>query len=187
MLKLKMIVGSTRPGRKGLAIADAFLPILKSHAGFETELVDLADFNLPVFDEPNHPRFKQYTKEHTKKWSAKIEDADAFVLVLAEYNYSAPGAVKNAIDFLSQEWAHKPMAFISYGGISGGLRAVDNLLQPLRAVKVVAIPEGIHLAMFGKHFTEDGKFTVDETMEKSAHNVLNELEKWGKALKGMRG
>lgn len=186
MLKLKLIVTSTRPGRKGYAIAEAFLPIIKTNPAFETELVDLADLKLPVFDEPNHPRLKQYTKEHTKKWSAIIDDADAFIFVLPEYNYSAPGSVKNAMDFLSQEWAAKPLGFISYGGISGGLRAVDSMLQALRAFKIVSLPEGVHISMFPKYFNDDGKFETDEHMEKAAQGMLNELARWGEALKGMR-
>lgn len=167
-------------------IADAFLPVVQKHTAFETQLVDLADFNLPPFDEPNHPRLRQYIKGHTKKWSAVIDDADAFILVLPEYNFSAPGSVKNAIDFLSQEWAAKPLGFISYGGISGGLRSVDSLLPVFRALKVVALPEGVHLALYNKHIDEDGKFIVDEQMEKSVTGMLNEMARWGEALKGMR-
>lgn len=186
MLKLKLIITSTRPGRKGAAIAEAFLPLLKTNTAFETEIVDLADFNLPVFDEPNHPRLRQYTKEHTKKWSAVIDDADAFIFVLPEYNFSAPGSVKNAMDFLSQEWAYKPLGFISYGGISGGLRSIDSLLPVVRAFKMVAIPEGVHLSLFTKHFNEAGKFLTDESMEKSANGMVNELARWASSLKPLR-
>lgn len=186
MLKLKLIITSTRPGRKGAAIAEAFLPLIQNNPAFETELVDLADLHLPVFDEPNHPRLRQYTKEHTRKWSAVIDDADALIFVLPEYNFTAPGSVKNAMDFLSQEWAYKPLGFISYGGVSGGLRSVDSMLPVMRALKIVAIPEGVHLSLFSKHFNEAGKFIVDEPMEKAATGMLNELSRWGTALKELR-
>lgn len=185
-MKLKLVIASTRPGRKGAAVAEAFLPLLRQNTSFETELVDLADFKLPVFDEPNHPRQRQYTKEHTLKWSAVIDEADAFVFVLPEYNFSAPGSVKNAIDFLSQEWGYKPLGFISYGGLSGGLRSVDSLLPVFRALKTVVIPEGVQLSVFTRNFNEAGQFVLDEYMVKSATGMMNELARWAAPLKSIR-
>lgn len=186
MLNLKVIITSTRPGRKGPAIAEAFMPVIKENTLFETQLVDLDSFQLPMLDEPNHPRFKQYTQDHTKRWSVVIDDADAFIFVLPEYNFSMPASVKNMIDFLSQEWAYKPVGFISYGGVSAGLRAVDNLVPVIRAMKMVAVIEGVHLAMFNKHFDAEGKFVVDDGMKKAAQGMMAELAKWAGALRTMR-
>ncbi|HEU4718389.1 MAG TPA: NAD(P)H-dependent oxidoreductase [Bacteroidia bacterium] len=186
MLKLKMIITSTRPGRKGPAVAQPFFDIAAVHPGFETELVDLAEMDLPLLDEPHHPRLQQYTKEHTKRWSALIDGADAFIFVLPEYNFSFPATVKNALDYLAKEWSYKPVGFISYGGMSGGLRAVDVLLPVIRAFKMVALVEGVHIAGFPKHFNAEGKFIADETMQKAMHTMLAELQRWAEALKPLR-
>ena len=119
MTKLKIITSTTRPGRKGASIAAWVSEVLKSHPEFEVEVLDLGLINLPLMDEAAHPRLKTYEHAHTKKWSAKIEEADAFIVVLAEYNFGFPAPIKNAIDYLHQEWAYKPMGFVSYGGLSG--------------------------------------------------------------------
>ena len=104
---LQVIVASTRPGRKGIAVAEWVQQVARLHGCFDVELVDLAEINLPVFDEPHHPRLQQYTKPHTKQWSETVERADAFVFVFPEYNHSFPASLKNALDFLSVEWADK--------------------------------------------------------------------------------
>src|SRR5690349_6362247 len=120
---LQVIVASTRPGCVGLPVAAWFAAATVEHGAFDVELVDLAEHDLPLMDEPNHPRLKKYTKAHTLRWSETVDRADAFVIVLPEFNHCFNAAIKNAIDFLHQEWADKPVAFVSYGGISGGLRA----------------------------------------------------------------
>ncbi len=124
---LQVIAGSTRPGRKGIAVAHWVAAQAEAHGGFDVELVDLADAGLPVLDEPNHPRLGQYTKDHTKAWSATISRADAFVFVFPEYNHSIPGGLKNAIDFLFHEWADKAAGLVSYGGVSAGTRSAAAL------------------------------------------------------------
>ncbi len=103
MYNLKIIVASTRPGRKGPALAIWIFDVAKKHTEFSVELLDLAEINLPFLDEPNHPRLQKYTKEHTKKWSATIAAADAFIFVTPEYNYGYPASLKNALDFLFNE------------------------------------------------------------------------------------
>jgi NAD(P)H-dependent FMN reductase len=114
MYKLKIIIASTRPGRKGPAIASWIFDKAKEHKDFDIELLDLAVINLPMMDEPEHPRFKKYHHEHTKKWSATIDEADAFIFVMPEYNYGYTAPLKNAIDYLSHEWGYKPVGFVSY-------------------------------------------------------------------------
>src|ERR1035441_10325151 len=117
MPTLTVIIGSTRPGRAGLPIAQWFVGRAIAHGAFEVRVVDLAELNLPFLDEPNHPRLRQYTHQHTKNLSAIVSASDAFVIVTPEYNYGLTAPVKNAIDFLNQEWMDKPIGFVSYGGV----------------------------------------------------------------------
>src|SRR5690349_114928 len=124
MPHLQIVVASTREQRKGPQVAAWFEGEARAHGGFEIELVDLAAVALPLFDEPRHPRLRQYEHEHTRRWSASVERADAFVFVTPEYNYGAPPSLLNALDYLIQEWAYKPVGFVSYGGVSAGTRSV---------------------------------------------------------------
>ena len=126
MLRIAIIIGSTRPGRKGEAVAKWAYEIAQRRRDGEFELVDIKDFNLPLLDEPMPPIMGQYTHDHTKTWSAKIASFDAYVFVTPEYNHATSGALKNAIDFLYVEWVNKVAGFIGYGGVSGA-RAVENL------------------------------------------------------------
>src|SRR4051812_13598023 len=103
MYNLKIIIASTRPGRKGPAVAEWIYNLSKERNTFNVELLDLAVINLPFLDEPEHPKFKKYQHEHTKKWSHTIDEGDAFILVTCEYNYGYPAALKNALDYLFQE------------------------------------------------------------------------------------
>lgn len=186
MYKLKIIIASTRPGRKGIHVADWFAETVKMYSDFETEILDLAMINLPFLDEPKHPRLQQYEHDHTKKWSAKINEADAFICIIPEYNYSAPPALINAIDFVYNEWNYKPMGIISYGGISGGLRSAQMCKQVFSTVKMVALPEGVPLPFFEKRIDDNGIFHADELINRSVKNMMTELLKWTKGLKHMR-
>ncbi|MES2703665.1 MAG: NAD(P)H-dependent oxidoreductase [Bacteroidota bacterium] len=186
MLNLKIIIASTRPGRKGPAVANWFYDIAAKHPAFNTELLDLAKINLPFLDEAQHPRLKKYERQHTKDWSAMIDGGDAYVIVTAEYNFGFPAPLKNALDFLYQEWTYKPVAFVSYGGISGGTRAVQMLKQVVTAQKMMPMAEGVHIPAFTKHINEQGIFAGDEHLDKSATDMLTELARWGEALKPMR-
>ena len=187
MLNLKIIIASTRPGRKGPAIANWFYDVAKKHVEFNTELIDLAAVNLPFLDEEAHPRLQKYEKQHTKDWSALISPADAFVIVMSEYNYGYPATIKNAIDYLFKEWQYKAVGFVSYGGVSGGSRAVENLRSVITAVDMMPISMGVYIPAFTKRIDESGKFNSDEGLDKSADGMLRELYKWATALKTMRG
>jgi NAD(P)H-dependent FMN reductase len=187
MLSLKIIIASTRPGRKGPSVASWFLGLAAQHPEFNVELLDLAQINLPLFDEPHHPMLKKYEHQHTRDWSAMIEPADAFVIVTPEYNYGFPASIKNALDFLSQEWAYKPVAFVSYGGVAGGTRAVQMLKLVVTALKMMPMAEGVHIPAFAKRIDTEGKFNSDEGLDKSANGMINELYKWTGAMKTMRG
>jgi NAD(P)H-dependent FMN reductase len=135
MLKVAIVTGSTRPGRHNDAVAQWVYGIAKARTDAEFELVDIADYNLPLLDEPMSPLLGQYTHEHTKAWSKKIASFDAYVFVTPEYNHSTSGALKNALDYLYREWNNKAAGFVSYGG-AGGVRAVEHLRLVLAELMV---------------------------------------------------
>lgn len=186
MYKLKIIHASTRPGRKGIAISNWLTERTATHTSFETELLDLGKINLPLLDEPNHPRLRKYQQAHTHQWSAKIEEADALVFVTAEYNYGIPGSLKNALDYLFHEWAYKPAGIVSYGGASGGTRAAQMLKEILTAFKIVPLPEGLILNFFTQFLDDDGNFMPNEVIEKSTTTMLDEMARWTGALEQLR-
>ncbi|MEK8174695.1 NAD(P)H-dependent oxidoreductase [Streptomyces sp. M19] len=144
MSKLEIIVTSTRPGRIGLSVGQWLEAEARAHSGFEeVELVDLAEVNLPFMNEPNHPRLAQYTHQHTRDWSAKVAEADAFVLVMPEYNHSFNAELKNALDYLHGEWQYKPVGLAGYGGVSGGVRAAQAIKPVLTALKMTPVVEAV--------------------------------------------
>ena len=186
MYNLKIITASTRPGRKGPALANWIFDMAKKHTEFTVELLDLAEINLPFLDEPNHPSMQKYTKDHTKKWSVTIAAADAFIFVTPEYNFGYPATLKNALDFLYNEWTYKPVAFVSYGGIAGGTRSMQALKQVVTAMKMVPIVEAVNIPFFTKYIDEQNKFNADEIIQKSAEGMLKELGRWTETLQQMR-
>ena len=115
MFRLAIIIGSTRPGRNGEAVAKWIYEIARQRKDTEVELVDIRDYNLPLLDEPQPASTGQYTQAHTRKWSEKIISFDGFVFVTPEYNHAPPAALKNAIDYLFHEWNNKSAGFVGYG------------------------------------------------------------------------
>ncbi len=172
---LQVITASTRPGRIGPAFTEWFARIAREHGGFEVETLDLAEIALPFMDEPKHPKFRDYQHQHTKDWSATIDRADAFVFVTPEYNYGYIAVLKNALDFLSQEWADKAVSFVSYGGIAGGTRAVQQLKQVVTTLRMVPIFESVNIAFAGAKLGEDGQVKEDSAMDLAATLTLDEL------------
>ena len=148
MTKLEIIIASTRPNRVGLPVGLWIEEQALTHGGFdEVEVVDLAEVNLPFMNEPNHPRLRQYTHQHTKDWSAKINEADALVFVMPEYNFGYNAELKNAIDYLNAEWHYKAVGLVSYGGVSAGTRAAQMIKQvvtTLRMTPLVLQEHGTH-------------------------------------------
>lgn len=186
-LKLNVIICSTRPGRVGKPVGDWFYGVANEHEGFDAELVDLADMNLPIYDEPKHPRLQQYEHEHTKRWSASVDGADAFVFVTPEYNFGPPPSLVNALNYLYVEWGYKPAAFVSYGGVSGGMRAVQMTKLTLTTLKMMPILETVLIPMVPQHLDkETGAFTATEIHRNSATAMLDELRRWAEALKPLR-
>ena len=184
-MKLQVIFASTREGRQGFPIAEWVVERARAHGKFEPELIDLREVNLPLFDEPKHPRFGQYEHAHTKAWSATVAAADAFVFVTPEYNYGMPPALLNAIDYLFVEWAYKPASIVSYGGVSGGTRSAQMTKLMLTGMKVMPLPEAVSIPFFAKMISE-GRFTAGELQEKSAVAMLDELGRWAAALATLR-
>lgn len=185
-LKLQVIIGSTRPTRRGPIVAKWFADFAKQHGKFDVELVDIADFKFPVYDEPKHPATGQYEHEHTKRWSAKIKSADAFVFVHPEYNYFAPPALVNALDYVFAEWNYKPAGLVSYGGISGGLRAAQALKLIVTTLKMVPLSEGVPVPNFNSMIGKDDVFAPTDPVKEGSTKMLDELLRWAEALKPMR-
>ena len=187
MPRLTIIIGSTRPGRAGLPIADWFAERARRHGGFEIDVVDLAELNLPMLDEPNHPRLRQYTHQHTKDWSARIGASDAFVIVTPEYNHGYSAAVKNAIDYLHHEWHYKPVGFVSYGGVAAGTRAMQQLKQVVTALRMLPLTDAVNIPFHTQFIDDDGRVQANEVMEQAADTMLDELVRVAAALAPLRG
>jgi NAD(P)H-dependent FMN reductase len=183
-LRIAIILGSTRPGRNGEAVAKWVHEIAKKRSDVEFELVDIKDFNLPLLDEPMPPIMGQYSKPHTKAWAAKIGSVDGFVFVTPEYNHGIPGALKNAIDFLFREWNDKAAGFVSYGG-AGGARAVEQLRLVLAEVQMATVRNQVLLSMF-TDFENFSVFKPAPQHEKSVNAVFDQVVAWAGALRTLR-
>jgi NAD(P)H-dependent FMN reductase len=184
MLRIAIIIGSTRPGRKGEAVARWAYDIACKRADAEFDLVDIQDFNLPLLDEPFPPSMGQYTHEHSKRWAAKIASFDAFVFVTPEYNHATSGALKNAIDFLYGEWVNKAAGFIGYGGTSAA-RAVENLRLIMGELQVATVRAQVGLSLF-TDFENFSVFKPAAMQEQYVHTMLDQVIAWGGALKALR-
>jgi NAD(P)H-dependent FMN reductase len=186
MLRIAIIIGSTRPGRKGEAVAKWVYDIAKKRSDAEFELVDIQDYGLPLFDEPMSPAMGQehYTHEHTKTWSAKIASFDAYVFVTPEYNHATSAALKNAIDFLYYEWVNKAARFVGYGGASG-TRAVENLRLVMGELQVADVRAQVGLSLF-TDFENFSEFKPHPHHEQSVDAMLDQTIAWGGALKMLR-
>ena len=185
MIKIAIIIGSTRPGRVGEAVGRWAFQIAGQRKDAEFELVDIKEFNLPLLDEPVPPSMGKYSKPHTKVWAEKIASFDAFVFVTPEYNHATSGALKNAIDFLYREWNNKAAGFVSYGS-AGGARAVENLRLIMGELQVADVRSQVMLSLM----TDFENFTVFKPHprhEKSVNEMLDQVIAWGGALKTLRG
>ena len=179
-LRLAIIICSTRPGRVGPSVAAWFTDVAREHGGFDLELVDLADLNLPLLDEAEHPSKQLYAHEHTKRWAAIVARADAFVFVTPEYDFFAPASLVNAIQYLSREWKYAAAGVVSYGGVSGGLRSTQTLRLLLSNLDVHALKDGVSIQFVAKHLA-DGVLTPPDHAPKAALAMLDELQKWSEA------
>src|SRR5687767_5867972 len=172
MVRIAIILGSTRPGRVGEAVARWVHGIAGQRKDAEYELVDIKDFNLPLLDEPVPPARGQYSKPHTKTWAAKIASFDGFVFVSPEYNHGISGALKNAIDFLYAEWNNKAAGFVGYGS-AGGTRAVESLRLVMAELQIADVRAQVALSLH----TDFENFTVFKPAsyhEKSLNGVFDQ-------------
>jgi NAD(P)H-dependent FMN reductase len=184
MLRIAIILGSTRPGRIGEAVAKWVHQIASRRSDADFELIDIRDYNLPLLDEPVPPSQGKYSQPHTKAWSEKIGSFDAFVFVTPEYNHGTSGALKNAIDFLYKEWNNKAAGFVSYGS-AGGVRAVEQLRLVMAELQVADVRAQVMLSLF-TDFEKYSTFKPDPRHEKSVDTMLAQVIAWGGALKTLR-
>jgi NAD(P)H-dependent FMN reductase len=184
-LRLMVVIASTRPGRIGLPVGEWIVGQAEAHGGFDVDLADLAEIALPFMDEPNHPRLKHYTQPHTWAWSERVDSADAFVFVFPEYNHGLNAPLKNALDFLYQEWAHKPAGLVTYGGIAAGSRSAEMLRLVLLGLRVVPVFDSVYIP-FVAQALDDGAFQAPESIERAAATMFDEVERYARALRGLR-
>lgn len=183
---LHVLIASTRPGRVGPAVGRWFHDFAQQHDQFDARLVDLADFNLPIYDEPHHPTLQKYVHAHTREWAASVAAADAFAFVTPEYNYGPTPAFVNALNYVYREWNYKACGFVSYGGLSGGLRSVQMAKQLVTTLKMMPMVEGVAVPMVGQHLDAQGAFASNELIDLSARQMLDEMYKWTGALAALR-
>lgn len=184
MIRVGIIIGSTRPGRKGEAVARWVYDIASKRGDAEYELLDIRDFALPMLDEEIPPSRGQYSRPHTKNWAAKIASFDGFVFVTAEYNHGVPGALKNAIDFLFREWNNKAAGFVGYGS-AGGVRAVEQLRLVMGEIMVADVRAQVMLSLF-TDFENFAAFKPDPAHEKTLGAMIDQVVAWSGALKPLR-
>jgi NAD(P)H-dependent FMN reductase len=185
MFRVAIVTGSTRPGRNNEAVTRWVYGLAQARQDAQFELVDIADYNLPLLDEPLPPSLGQYTHEHTRKWSEKIGSFDAYVFVTPEYNHGTSGALKNAIDYLYREWNDKAAAFVSYGGAALGTRAVEHLRLVMAELQVATVRNQVALSFF-TDFENFATFKPEARREPQVHAMLDQLITWGRALQTVR-
>jgi len=184
MIRIAILLGSTRPGRNGEAVAKWVQGLARNRKDAEFELVDISAFNLPLLDEPVPPSLGRYSKPHTKAWASKIDSFDAFVFITPEYNHGPSGALKNAIDFLYREWNNKAAGFVSYGS-AGGARAVEQLRLVMAELQVATVRGQVLLSLLAD-FQNFGVFKPAPLQAKALERMLDQLVAWGEALKMLR-
>ncbi|MBD3007933.1 NADPH-dependent FMN reductase [Streptomyces sp. 5-10] len=184
MPKIAVILGSTRPGRNGEAVARWVFDIARQRTDAEYELVDVADYRLPLLDEAVPPSLGQYAQPHTRDWAEKIASFDGYVFVTPEYNHSTSGALKNAIDFLYAEWNNKAAGFVGYGS-AGGTRAVEHLRLVMAELQVADVRAQVALSLF-TDFENFSRFTPAEHQTEAVNALLDQVVSWSNALATVR-
>lgn len=184
MLRVAIILGSTRPGRKAEAVGRWVHELASIRQDATFELVDIKEFNLPLLDEPIPPSRGQYQHPHTRAWAAKIDTFDAFVFVTPEYNHGPPGALKNALDFIYREWNDKAAGFVSYGG-AGGIRAVEQLRQVMAELQIADVRAQVNLSL-RTDFENYTTFKPADPHTKALATLLDQVVAWGTALRTLR-
>ena len=188
-LKLGVIVASTREGRRGEAIAHWFHAILAARLpdATQAELIDLRDFRLPSYDYPSPPMVAEraYTEATARTWVDKVASLDGYVVVTPEYNHSFPGGLKNAIDHAFTGWANKPIGFVSYGGMAGGARAVEQLRLVAIELRLVPVRDEVNLKLGAGALDAHGQ-PAEEIQAKRAAALADTLLWWARVAKDGR-
>jgi NAD(P)H-dependent FMN reductase len=185
-LKIGIIIGTSRPGRNGEKITEWFKSVTDNYSGIEFDYIDLAEVDLPFYDEPVPPSMsnRQYQNKHTLEWSARVDGLDGFVIITPEYNRGPAAILKNALDFLNPEWNNKPVAFVGYGA-NGGVRAIEQLRSNAIELQMNPIREHVALPIFN-FFQEDGSIAIPENFNNTAIAMLDQLKWWASTLKSAR-
>jgi len=184
MNHIAIIIGSTRPGRKAPAIAQWVLQHAARRADATFEIVDLADYALPLLNESNTPSMHRYELEHTKRWAEKIAGFDGFIFVTPEYNHAPPAALKNALDYLYAEWNNKVAGFVGYGSM-GGVRAIEQLRQVMAELQIADVRTAVNF-MLSEDFIDYTVFSPSEGHEEDLDQLLDQLIDWSGALRSVR-
>ncbi|MGA3022880.1 MAG: NAD(P)H-dependent oxidoreductase [Thermoplasmata archaeon] len=183
-IRVGIILGSTRPGRNGEAVARWVYEIAKKRTGAQFELVDLKEYALPLLNDPIPPSAGQPHPPHAKAWAEKVASLDAYVFVTPEYNHSTSGALKNAIDYLYSEWNNKAAGFVSYGS-AGGVRAVEHLRLIMAELQVATVRAQAWFSL-SSDFENFSVFKPAPYKEPSVRTMLDQVVAWGRALKTLR-
>src|SRR6266536_4667031 len=184
MLRIAIVTGSTRPGRNNAGVAQWAYELAKGRTDVTFELVDIADYDLPLLDEPMPPSFGRYAHDHTQRWAEKISSFDAYVFVTPEYNHSTSGALKNAIDYLYKEWNNKSAGFVGYGGV-GGVRAIEHLRLIMAELQIADVRAQVSLSMI-TDFENYHVFKPAPSHQRNVHQMLDQVIAWAKVLKLLR-
>ena len=183
MLNIAIIIGSTRPNRIGPTIAQWVYETAQKRDDAAFELIDIADYDLPLLDEPKPPAMGEYAQPHTIRWAEKIGTFDGFVFVTPEYNQSTSAALKNAIDFIYKEWNNKAAGFVGYGG-TYGLRAIQSLRLIMAQMQMADVRAQVGFSLFSDF--EDGAFTPAPRHKEEVNDMLDQVIAWAGALKPLR-
>ncbi|SDP81612.1 NAD(P)H-dependent FMN reductase [Arthrobacter sp. ok909] len=184
MIRIAIVLGSTRPGRLGQAVADWVASRASERGDATFEVLDVADFSLPILDEPLPPSFGRYSHPHTKAWSEAVDGFDGYIFVTGEYNHSIPGALKNALDYLYKEWNNKAAGFVSYGS-SGGIRAVEHLRGVAGELQMADVRAQVALP-FATEFENYRTLIPTAATEKTLQILFDQVIAWAGALKVLR-
>jgi len=187
MINIKVISGSTRPGRFNPQVAKWVMGQAEKHkVAAKFELLDLAEINLPLLDEANTPMSNKKENEHTKKWAKMIDDADGFIVVTPEYNHSIPAALKNAFDYLFHEWHYKPITYVSYGSAAGGARSVEHLRGVAGELKMYDLREQLLLPNYWNNMNQRGEYQFADEHESQLNTQLESVVYWSEVMKPAR-
>lgn len=183
MVKIKVLLGSSRPGRFGNQPAEWLMRLAQAHQDAAFELVDLKELNLPFLDEPVPPIMGKFEQPHSKKWSQLISESDGFLFITPEYNHSYSAVLKNAIDFLAREWFYKPVGLVSYGADAGGARATEHLRAVTGYLRMYDLGEFISIPNYWSQLDQDGKFQPTPAQDENAQKLLLSLVLWAKLMR----